>query len=391
MTTTHPTLDVPIEGRSAQASTRRQEFTRLVLIIPTLMAAAAIAVSLEGSLMFIAIGVVFCFALAGAWVVQAVTAPADAVVLVGRGPMASVIASSLESGDPRAGHPLRVLRAQTMVEASTLVRAARCNEVILAGQVGPDRPEMVDARGITPMVLSGSEAIERMLGRVPMALVAQDRWFANLGPIRRLKPGYTSAKRVIDIFCALMLALVALPVILITGLVIRLDSPGPVIFRQQRMGLGGNPFEIWKFRTMRQAAERPAQTTGDGDWTKEVWTQQSDPRITRIGKFLRASRIDELPQLWNVLNGEMTFVGPRPEWTKSTAMLEQVLPEYPKRYAVKPGITGWAQVRYRYTNSIDGQRRKLEYDLYYVKHASLRMDIAIMFKTAMTILRLKGL
>jgi lipopolysaccharide/colanic/teichoic acid biosynthesis glycosyltransferase len=143
-----------------------------------------------------------------------------------------------------------------------------------------------------------------------------------------------------------------------------------------------------KFRSMRVAEERPK--TG-GDWTSEVWTKQGDPRITRVGRFLRASRIDELPQLWNVLRGDMTFVGPRPEWTKSTAMLEQILPEYPKRYAVQPGLTGWAQVCFRYTNSVDGQRRKLEYDLYYVKHASLGLDIRIMVRTALVVFRLKGL
>jgi exopolysaccharide biosynthesis polyprenyl glycosylphosphotransferase len=389
MTTPHPSIDRQIEVIPGAASPpRRQDLTRLALVIPTLLAAVAIAVSLHGTLMLAAITVVLAFALVGAWLVQQGKLPADSVVLVGRSPMASVIASSLESEDHRNRPARRVLRAQTLSEAASLVRAARCDEVILAGSVGPDCPTLVDARGVQPALLTGTDVIERMIGRVPVELVAQDRWFAALGAIRILGPSYTHLKRVLDVALALALALTTFPVIAIAALLIRLDSPGSILFRQQRMGLGGRPFEILKFRTMRQVEERPV---GNGDWTKEVWTQKGDPRITRIGRFLRASRIDELPQLWNVLTGEMTFVGPRPEWVKSTAMLEQVLPEYPKRYAVKPGITGWAQVRYRYTNSIDGQRRKLEYDLYYVKHASLRLDLAIIVRTGLVILRLKGM
>jgi lipopolysaccharide/colanic/teichoic acid biosynthesis glycosyltransferase len=389
MMTPSAALDRPIEtGPIVASSPRRQEFVRLALVIPTLLAAAAIAVSLEGALMFGAIVVVIAFAIVGAWVVQQGTVPADTVVLVGRGPMASVIASTLGSQVGRGGRTMLVHRAQTIADAAKMIRAARCDEVIFAGTACPDRPGFVDARGVQPVLLTGTEAIERLLGRVPLELAAEDRWFSTLGAVRRLRPRYVFAKRALDVALALTLAIVTLPVIAIVALVIRLDTPGPALFRQQRMGLGGRPFEMIKFRTMRQAEQRPAAS---GDWTKEVWTQQGDPRITRIGKILRASRIDELPQLWNVLTGDMTFVGPRPEWVKSTAMLEQVLAEYPKRYAVKPGLTGWAQVRYRYTNSIDGQRRKLEYDLYYVKHATLRLDVSIMIRTALVILRLKGL
>jgi lipopolysaccharide/colanic/teichoic acid biosynthesis glycosyltransferase len=389
MMTSHAGLDRPIEAGSAVASSpRRQEVMRLALVIPTLLAAAAIAVSLDGALMFVAIALVIAFAIAGAWVVQLGGVAADSVVLVGRGPLASVIASSLGGQLGRGGRAMIVHRAQTMTEAAALVRAACCDEVILAGAVEPDRADLIDARGVRPALLTGAEAIERLLDRVPLELAAQDPWFAALDSVRPFRPRYVYVKRAIDVALALVLAMLTLPVIAIAALVIRLDSPGPALFRQQRMGLGGKPFEMIKFRTMRQAKQRPA---AHDDWTKEVWTQQGDPRITRVGRILRASRIDELPQLWNVLAGEMTFVGPRPEWIKSTAMLEQILPEYPKRYVVKPGVTGWAQVRYRYTNSIDGQRRKLEYDLYYVKHASLRLDLSIMIRTALVMLRLKGL
>lgn len=389
MITSQVALDRAVEGGPVVASSRRrQELVRLALVVPTLLVAAAIAVSLEGALMVVAIAVLLAFAVVGAWVVQQGTAAADTVVLVGRGPMASVIASALASQVGRRPRTMLVHRAQTMAEAAKVVRTARCDEVIFAGGACPDRPALVDARGVRPALLTGTDAIERLLGRVPLELVTEDRWFSTLGAVRALRPRYVYAKRALDIALALTLAIVALPVIAIAALVIRLDSPGPALFRQQRMGLGGRPFEMIKFRTMRQAAQRPAAS---GDWTKEVWTQRGDPRITRAGRILRASRIDELPQLWNVLTGDMTFVGPRPEWVKSAAMLEQVLPEYPKRYAVKPGLTGWAQVRYRYTNSIDGQRRKLEYDLYYVKHASLRLDVSIMIRTGLVVLRLKGL
>lgn len=158
-------------------------------------------------------------------------------------------------------------------------------------------------------------------------------------------------------------------------------SPGPLFYHQQRIGHQGRPFVVWKFRTMIAEAEKQSGA---------VWSSQNDPRITRVGGWLRRSRLDELPQVINVLRGEMSFVGPRPERPELMGRIMRSLPVYRLRHAVKPGITGWAQVSYRYGNSVEDSRVKLEYDLYYVKHAGLLLDIFILLKTVSVVLGLRG-
>lgn len=393
MSTSHKSFDTAFDlGPATVPTSRRRDQARL-LVVPLLavpLALVATSAIISASWLLALLAILAVLALAGAYALTiSDSSAADTVVLVGRSPMAAVIASSLTQASGQRGQGARrILRAQTLAEAATLVRTAHCSEVIVAGPTTPGNLELVDARGRRPSVVAGEAFIERLLGRIPTEFVAQDRWFTALGQVRQLSPTYAWAKRALDVVLALTLGIAALPALALVALLIKLDSPGPVLFVQSRVGLGGKPFRIYKFRTMRDEPAPPAAT---GDWTKEVWTQQGDPRVTRLGRLLRVTRIDEVPQLWNVLKGEMSFVGPRPEWTKSTAMLEQVLPEYSKRYAVKPGLTGWAQVCYRYTNSIDGQRRKLEYDLYYVKHASLRLDLVILFRTAFVVLGRRGL
>jgi len=187
-------------------------------------------------------------------------------------------------------------------------------------------------------------------------------------------------KRLTDAFLALVLLLVTLPVMLLAAIAVKLESRGPVIFRQARTGLGGNEFEILKFRSMTDNAER------DGP----QWAQKSDPRITRVGRVLRLLRIDELPQLVNVLKGEMSFIGPRPERLVFNAQLEEEIPLYNLRHLVRPGITGWAQVMYPYGASVEDAREKLQYDLYYIKNYSVLLDIGIVFKTLRVVLLGKG-
>ena len=180
-------------------------------------------------------------------------------------------------------------------------------------------------------------------------------------------------------FCTALLAL-TLPLMLVTAVAIRLEGGGPVLFRQIRIGQHGAPFHVLKFRTMRTDAEPNGP----------VWATVNDPRITRIGALLRRSRIDELPQLLNVLRGDMSLVGPRPERPHFAELLAREIPGYHDRAAVKPGITGWAQVRFRYGSSVEDARRKLEYDLYYLRHRSLLLDLLILALTVRVVLSHQG-
>ncbi|HUK49337.1 MAG TPA: TIGR03013 family XrtA/PEP-CTERM system glycosyltransferase [Terriglobales bacterium] len=188
-------------------------------------------------------------------------------------------------------------------------------------------------------------------------------------------------RRVMAISAAAVLLLLVLPIIPFVILGIKLDSPGPILYRQKRVGLGGKVFHCFKFRTMRQDAEADSGPT---------WALDDDPRITKFGKFLRTARFDEIPQLWCVLKGDMSFVGPRPERPEFVETLTQEIPFYATRNAVRPGITGWAQIRYKYGNSVEDAKEKLQYDLYYIKNMSLGMDLLIMFQTIKIVLLGRG-
>ena len=184
-------------------------------------------------------------------------------------------------------------------------------------------------------------------------------------------------KRGFDIVASLVLLIATLPVILVTAIAIKFESKGPAFYRQRRVGLFNEPFDIIKLRSMREDAEVGGTA---------VWATERDPRVTRIGRFIRKVRIDELPQTWTVLKGEMSFVGPRPERPQFVDQLEQQLPYYAERHMVKPGITGWAQINYPYGASIEDARHKLEYDLYYAKNYSPFLDLLIMLQTLRVVL-----
>lgn len=178
-------------------------------------------------------------------------------------------------------------------------------------------------------------------------------------------------KRAFDIAAALSLLIFLAPLLILTAIAIRLDSKGPVLYRQRRIGYRGEAFEIFKFRSMRTDAEK------DG----ARWAAADDDRITRVGRFIRRTRIDEVPQAINILRGDMSFVGPRPERPEFVSILEEEIPHYHERHLVKPGITGWAQVKHEYTASVEGARTKLTYDLFYIKHFSLLLDLLIVLMT----------
>lgn len=188
-------------------------------------------------------------------------------------------------------------------------------------------------------------------------------------------------KRLMDISISLIILLVSLPVTLIISVLIKLDSPGGVLYKQKRSGLNGREFEIYKFRSMRNDAEKG---------TGPVWSQKNDPRITRVGKFIRKVRIDEIPQMINVLKGEMSLVGPRPERPFFVEKLSEEIPLYKKRLKVRPGVTGWAQVKHKYDETIEDVKTKLRYDLFYIENMSLRMDFKILFRTVFVVLFGKG-
>jgi exopolysaccharide biosynthesis polyprenyl glycosylphosphotransferase len=172
----------------------------------------------------------------------------------------------------------------------------------------------------------------------------------------------------------LVLVLPLLPLII---LAIKIGSPGPILYRQKRVGLNDAVFDCYKFRTMRPDAEAD---------TGPTWAGDEDPRITRVGHFLRRTRLDELPQLWNVLRGDMAFVGPRPERPEFVEWLKHEIPYYNVRHVIRPGITGWAQVRYKYGNSVSDAKEKLQYDLFYIKNLSIPLDLFILSETFKTIL-----
>ena len=184
-------------------------------------------------------------------------------------------------------------------------------------------------------------------------------------------------KRLSDVAFALVGLVLASPLMLLVWLALRVGSSGPATYSQQRVGKDGVAFTIHKFRSMRVDAEAASGA---------VWAQQNDPRVTRLGRFLRRARLDELPQLWNVLRGDMSFVGPRPERPEFIAELTRRIPFYGQRHVVRPGLTGWAQVRHRYGASVDDSQEKLQYDLFYIKHLSIAFDLYIMLETVKTVL-----
>jgi exopolysaccharide biosynthesis polyprenyl glycosylphosphotransferase len=190
-----------------------------------------------------------------------------------------------------------------------------------------------------------------------------------------------SVKRAVDVSAAVIGLILAAPVLAVLAIAIRATSPGAALFRQMRVGLGGEVFTVYKLRSMCIDAEAD---------TGAVWAQPGDARITPLGRFMRRTRLDELPQLWNVLRGSMSLVGPRPERPEFVRELAERIPFYGQRHTVKPGLTGWAQVRYTYGASVEDALEKLQYDLYYIKNLSVSFDLFIVFETLKTVILRRG-
>lgn len=319
------------------------------------------------------------------------------VLVLGTGTEARVVEASILAAEPPGIHlvgfynlekvqenavsPHRVVARGNSIEDT--VRRLGIDEIIVA--VRQQRGGVLPLRGLLECRLSGvritdlARFFERMQGRIPIeALKASWLIYGNGFRQSWLR---TAVKRVFDIVAASLLLVVTLPIMLVTAIVIAFESGFPVIYRQERVGLRGATFHVLKFRSMRQDAEK------DG---RAMWAKVGDARVTPFGRFIRRARIDELPQVLNVLRGEMSFVGPRPERPVFVAMLSEQIPFYAVRHSVKPGITGWAQVRYSYGANVEQSMKKLEYDLYYVKNHTLFLDILILLDTIRVVVLGKG-
>ena len=235
--------------------------------------------------------------------------------------------------------------------------------------------DLLECRVCGIEVLEGNSFYEMLTGKLIVEAINPSWLIFSQGFQKPLIKRFT--KRTIDLILSLSMLILLFPVILLVALIIKLDSRGPVLFSQERVGQNREPYMVHKFRSMRQDAEAK---------TGPVWARSDDDRITRIGHFIRKWRVDEIPQLWNVLKGEMSFVGPRPEREHFVKELESVIPYYKERFSVKPGLTGWAQVSYGYGASVEDAVEKLNYELFYIKNMSILMDLMIVARTVKTVL-----
>ena len=220
-----------------------------------------------------------------------------------------------------------------------------------------------------------SEFYETLTQKVPLTAINQVWFLENIS--QQNKTTYEFLKRFFDIFFAIILFVVSVPLWIIIAIIIKTESPGPIFYKQTRIGQGGKPFTLTKFRSMIKEAEK------DGP----KMAQKDDPRITKFGTFLRKTRLDELPQLWNIIRGQMSFVGPRAERPEFHQELKSKIPFYQERYLIKPGLSGWAQIKCGYSSSVEDNFEKIQHDLYYVKNRSFILDLSIILKTINIILK----
>jgi sugar transferase (PEP-CTERM system associated) len=319
----------------------------------------------------------------------------ERVLVVGTGHVAQLVAKQIGGQQDFAYRLVGFVDddegIQVVRHHEVLGKAADLRRIIAEHQVDRIIVGLSDRRGRLPIQellqakLSGvrvedaTTTYERLTGKIliddlkPSWLIFSDGFRAS-----RLT---RFVKRMLDLSLSMIGFLLAAPLMALTALAIKLDSAGPILYSQERVGENGRVFTVFKFRSMRTDAERGGQP---------VWARDKDDRVTRAGRFIRATRLDELPQLWNVMRGDMSFVGPRPERPFFVEQLAREIPFYVQRHAVKPGVTGWAQVKYQYGSSIEDAMEKLRYDLYYIKHMSIFFDLTIVLDTVKVILFGKG-
>ncbi|WP_380785067.1 TIGR03013 family XrtA/PEP-CTERM system glycosyltransferase [Sphingomonas sp. R86521] len=289
-----------------------------------------------------------------------------------------VVAGFVAMGEQVSAIPGAIPRSE-IPNLSAHIVDLNASEVVLALEERRNALPLKDLLRVRTTGVQVSEIssfLERETGRIDLNSV-NPSWLIFSDGFASTRMLSSVFKRAFDIVASGLLLAITLPVILLTALAIKLESKGPAFYRQRRVGLYNESFDILKLRSMRQDAEVAG---------KAIWAAEQDPRITRIGRFIRKVRIDELPQTWTVLKGEMSFVGPRPERPQFVEELEDKLPYYAERHMVKPGITGWAQINYPYGASIEDARHKLEYDLYYAKNYSPFLDMLILLQTLRVVL-----
>jgi sugar transferase (PEP-CTERM system associated) len=344
------------------------------------------------------VAVMFVATLVVAWLTRH-TSPTERLLLVGTGPAAVALARELHERRQELGveivgfidpDPMRVGAAVlnpgvvgTIDDIPALIGRLRADRVVVS---------LADARGKLPMDHLLDSRLRSGVAFDHLASVYEE--YTGKIAVENLRPSWLifsdgfsksrallTAKRVFDVAAAVVGLMIAAPVMAVVACVTKATSSGLVFYHQERVGLNGRPFVVHKFRTMHEDAEA---TTGP------VWSNTNDPRITRVGTFLRRTRLDELPQLWNILKGEMSFVGPRPERPSFVSQLTDSIPFYGQRHVVKPGLTGWAQVRYTYGASVEDAVQKLQYDLYYIKNMSIALDLVIVLETIKTVILRRG-
>ena len=298
-------------------------------------------------------------------------AVADAIAVEGNTPFTVVGAVDDAPDDPA--------RLGSVAELTRVIDEQRPELVVLTDGESSAKAldRLLDSPASGLKLVGQAHFFDHAFGRIPLADL-KPTWFMSIFHLWQ-RPYTRFAKRTFDIVCASFILLFAAPLMLIAAALVRL-TPGPVIYRQTRVGEGGRPFTMLKFRTMRADAEAPGP----------AFAQLEDPRVTKVGRVLRRTHVDELPQLWNVLGGEMSIVGPRPERPEFIPTLEEAVPFFTRRLLVKPGITGWAQLRHDYASDADGAAEKLSYDLWYLRHRNLVVDLAICVKTFSSILARPG-
>ena len=318
------------------------------------------------------------------------------ILVFGTGTRAKLVGRTLQRSDPHidlVGYYASPNEAVAEVSAwgilspntslTDIVMEQQVDEIVvaLAERRGGSMPlrELLDCKLQGVRVVDMATHFEKTLGQIRLDSVSAGWLIFGEGFSQGLLR--TVVKRLFDLVCAAILIIVASPIILLTGILILLESRGPILYLQERVGLNGRLFNVVKFRSMRTDAEQDGQPR---------WATAQDDRVTRVGRILRKLRIDELPQLFSVLNGDMSLVGPRPERPYFVDKLTHEIPYFAVRQSVKPGVTGWAQVRYHYGSSVEDSAEKLQYDLYYVKNHTLFLDLVILFETVGVVLTAKG-
>jgi sugar transferase (PEP-CTERM system associated) len=321
----------------------------------------------------------------------------EKILIVGSGPLAVEVAREMLDR-PDAGYRIAgfvgsdpELLGKSLINPKVIGLTSELEAVVERENIDRIIVAMGERRGQLPTnellqlsltgkvnIEEGASFYERVTGRVSLNMI-RPSWliFSSRGRQARIAG---IARNLVHRLVALIGGLLSLPIAFVTAILIKLDTTGPVLYRQERVGKNGAAFTVLKFRSMRTDAEKAGP----------VWASEHDDRTTRVGRIIRKLRIDEIPQFWNIIRGEMDFVGPRPERPHFVSQLAQEIPYYQQRHLIAPGLTGWAQIKYPYGASIEDARQKLQYDLYYIKNQSLVLDAIILFETIKIILFGRG-